>query len=1032
MQMRRFSVAGLAALLIASAARAAAAELYLDPIDVRVPDAATDPAVRRDYDIVYVRVPRAGGTKHPTFAEVFHPAFMDSGGDLMLLHPDGTEEVLVEGGPGSVLDPYVSFDGEWVYYARLEDLTEPQGGRRHGRSADIFKIHVASRKIVRLTEQQFTSNTGMTNWPKGDPGYGVFNLGPCPLPGGRVMFVSNRNAFRPNKGYTWPCLQLFTMDDDGRNVEMIGYINLGSALHPTILRDGRVLFSSYEAQGLRDQRIWGLWSIHPDGTNWEPVVSALFRRPNAIHFQTQLTDGSLIVEDYYNLNNNGFGPLYKLPERPPTGDPGFGPAYTDDERNAFIRMGRFSNGKPAGVRSAFTPVGMQAFPPFVNSDDNPADLSVIGDKASPRVGKFTHPSGAPDNHLLVCYSPGPANHHYGMRPESHPVVDSGLYLVKDGRPIEGPAEMRLIKNDPKYNEQWPRALVSYKRTYGVDEPKSLAGLHKNDGAKSKQLPVGTPFGLVGTSSLYKRESFPGGAVAKGSVTATWGGSAGGHDPYQGWDPFNDDNPRRSWTHQGAEAGRYENADIHAVRIVAMEGTTDDGGGPNRRFYNHANERMRILGEIPVRKFRASRERERPEEPLDPDGNPDTSFLAKIPADVAFTFQTLDRRGMLLNMAQTWHQVRPGEIRNNCGGCHAHSQQPTEFLSTAAARDDYQVFDLTARTPLLTTKADDESKTRWDADDATGLRYTGGVKNVEYHRDVVPILRRSCTACHTERDGNKPAGNLVLDDDSTISIPNGPSAPGTYYRLAADDRALFGHKPVLGRWSTTNASRYVRKFQSRRSLLIWKVYGERLDGFTNDEFPTDTTPGDAATLAHHGKPLEPTLLNKRLADLDFTGSAMPPPAAVKSGKVRPLSDEDRLTLVRWIDLGCPLDLTYRPEEPKERGYGWMGDDQRPTLTLTYPQPGRNEALPRIVVGMHDYYTGLDPASFTVTADFAVNGVAAGKNLADLFREASPGVRVLDLERPAITLPAAKLTVSIKDRQGNVTQIERTFSVERKGD
>ena len=28
--------------------------------------------------------------------------------------------------------------------------------------------------------------------------------------------------------------------------------------------------------------------------------------------------------------------------------------------------------------------------------------------------------------------------------------------------------------------------------------------------------------------------------------------------------------------------------------------------------------------------------------LDPDGNPDTSFLAKIPADVAFTFQTLDK------------------------------------------------------------------------------------------------------------------------------------------------------------------------------------------------------------------------------------------------------------------------------------------------------------------------------------------------------------------------------------------------------
>src|SRR5213079_2017273 len=136
------------------------------------------------------------------------------------------------------------------------------------------------------------------------------------------------------------------------------------------------------------------------------------------------------------------------------------------------------------------------------------------------------------------------------------------------------------------------------------------------------------------------------------------------------------------------------------------------------FANAAGERFRILGEFPVRKFLASRERQRPEQPLDPDGNPDTSFLAKIPADVAWTFQTLDKHGMVLNVAQTWHQLRPGEIRNNCGGCHAHSQQPTLFEKTAAAQPDYQVFDLTKQTPLLTTKAKDQSGKKWDVKDET--------------------------------------------------------------------------------------------------------------------------------------------------------------------------------------------------------------------------------------------------------------------------------------------------------------------------
>ena len=236
--------------------------------------------------------------------------------------------------------------------------------------------------------------------------------------------------------------------------------------------------------------------------------------------------------------------------------------------------------------------------------------------------------------------------------------------------------MLLIKHDEKYDAQWPRALVPYKRIHGVKEPQQLKPL-ANDGKLSPHLPPGTPFGLVGSSSLYKRESFPDGKVAKGSVTGAWAGDKrpipfdlGGRDPH----------------YQGGDAGLYSNSDIHAIRIVIQEPTTDRRNGPKagRLFRSQAMERMRILGEIPVRKFNGE------QQPTDPDGNPDTSFLARIPADVAWTFQTLDKHGMVLNTAQTWHQVRPGEVRTNCGGCHAHSQEPTPFEKTAAARPDYPV------------------------------------------------------------------------------------------------------------------------------------------------------------------------------------------------------------------------------------------------------------------------------------------------------------------------------------------------------
>ncbi|MEK6237925.1 MAG: hypothetical protein N2C14_24705, partial [Planctomycetales bacterium] len=467
-------------------------------------------------------------------------------------------------------------------------------------------------------------------------------------PDGRIVFTSNRDAFRPPK-HNGPTLQLFVMDDDGGNVECIGHLNIGMALHPVVLKDGRIMFSSLESQGLRSGILWGLWTINPDGTNWAPMISAFDAggAPNAFHFQSQISDGSIIAEEYYNQNNSGFGAYFKLPPKSAAGAYAFGPGRRRDDRNPPLRFGRHYNSKPKLYRLPFSPNGIESFTRFANNGEGPADDSILENKKSPAVGKFTHPSGAPDNHLLTVYTPGPANHQNGVK---KPAVDGGLYLIKGGEPIDQPAQMRLIKNDPKYNEQFPRAVVPYERVHGVQQPDVIDPL-ANDGAASPHLPEGTPFGLVGTSSFYKRESYPEGAVPEGIVTATFAEERD-RNGYRGLDPFNTSQNGASlnWFNQGSDAGLYSNDEIHAVRIVAMEPTTDRHRGPRsgRLFHSHAMERLRILGEIPLRKFGADGK-----QPEDPDGLPDTSFLAKIPADTAFTFQTLDKHGMALNVAQTW-------------------------------------------------------------------------------------------------------------------------------------------------------------------------------------------------------------------------------------------------------------------------------------------------------------------------------------------------------------------------------------------
>jgi RNA polymerase sigma factor (sigma-70 family) len=998
------------------------------PRDVHPRAIADDPTVKYDYDIVYVRVPRDPSGKYLNkqtragvwSADVTFFDRMPAGGDLMLLHPDGHEEVLVRAGDGCVADPCVSFDGEWVYYAYFHDMKNVigpgSGNHAPHAGADICKIHVKSRKIVQLTQQVYTPNTGATDWSKDyrtrETGkshlpFGVLNTGPCPLPGGKVMFTSNRNGFRSVKKER-SAMQLFVMDDDGGNVEEVGHLNLAGALHPVILADGRVMFSSFENQGARRTvgTSWAIWTIHPDGTNWAPLLSGYFM---SLHFQGQLSDGSVVVNNYYAGKNQGMGTLMKLPAQAPSGYPPFGPAFRRDPRNQ-------SNvpGEAQGFRT-FTPYGLESLTLFADGSDNAGWPNTIGtrinDPSAPRMGHCTHPAGAPDNHLLAVWSPGAAH------PSFLPAIDSGLYLIKGGKPIDEPGQMLLIKNDPNYNEQWPRALVPYKRIYGVEEPARLPAL-VNNGKRCPHLPEGTPFGLVGTSSLYKRESYPDGAVPTGKVTAQY---AGGKDLFQGLGGyFPPGRDSLNWVSQGADAGLYGNSDIWGIRILIEEPTTHPTAVPIR-YHNIAEERLRILGEFPVRKFKGA------VQPVDPDGNPDTSFLAKIPTNVAWTFQALDNNGMVLNMAQTWHQLRPGEIRNDCGGCHAHSQKPTDFKLTAAAKPEYQPWDLTRRTPLFTRKAHDQSGRKWDAHDQTGVRYQNGIKNVEYFRDVKPIFERSCAACHTNKDARsasapgeeprrtgKPLVDLVLDRNQPV---RDGQVPETYHRL------VHWFSPDGGGPST---SYYVWKFQARRSLLIWKIHGRRLDGWKNEDVPPpskEASPG--AGISH------------RYFDGRYRGSIMPPPEAVagtyttpdgRKIKVAPLSDEDRLTLVRWVDLGCPIDLAFDPDHPERRAPGgWMIDEQRPTLTLTYPGAGPNPPLARLLVGMHDYDTGLDLASFHVVADFPLDGVPAGQDLASRFTALPDNRWEMKLAKPLADLPRGKLTVSVKDRQGNITRIERTFSV-----
>src|SRR5262245_38504589 len=181
-----------------------------------------------------------------------------------------------------------------------------------------------------------------------------------------------------------------------------------------------------------------------------------------------------------------FGAFLTSPAPPPAATPPFLPARYEQKDQKMYMGDRVAGPLP------FKPYGAEVLTHFIQSHDRPS-LSDRKNPKSHHVGRLTQPCGAPDNHLLTVWSgawspPGGR----ASQPLSHPdepAMDTGIYLIKEGRPIWEPGAMLLVKNDPKYNEQWPRPLVPYKRIYGVEEPKRH--VHRNDGKQSKHLPEGT-------------------------------------------------------------------------------------------------------------------------------------------------------------------------------------------------------------------------------------------------------------------------------------------------------------------------------------------------------------------------------------------------------------------------------------------------------------------------------------------------------------------------------------------------------------
>lgn len=213
--------------------------------------------------------------------EASHPYtffYMDyrQGGGLCVYDVSTRElTTIVDSTEGEILTADLDYDARRVVFAwrRGDFPRNEQKGYRPGTHApvQIYTANVDGSDLRQVT--------------KGPD----FNYDPCWLPDGGIAFISTR-------GNRWvycnsgPVGVLHRMNSDGSNVVQLS-ANVLNDFTPSVLADGRILYTRWEYVDKSPLAIQSLWAIRPDGTGLEVIYGNRVLSPSTF-IEAQQVPGS--------------------------------------------------------------------------------------------------------------------------------------------------------------------------------------------------------------------------------------------------------------------------------------------------------------------------------------------------------------------------------------------------------------------------------------------------------------------------------------------------------------------------------------------------------------------------------------------------------------------------------------------------------------------------------------------------------------------------------------------------------------------
>lgn len=704
-----------------------------------------------------------------------------------------------------------------------------------------------------------------------------------------------------------PVPRLYTTDARLRGWSLVNPDEMSAALHPYVLSNGRVIYTSWKTNHNQPYRfnngnpgrqvtrnVFWVLSVdsfggsqsamlagHSNVGGTHPLTSDAVAQLTP-HFLGERSNGDWCTALYYTQNNMGGGAVQcHTPEAP--GIEGLSPGLgtLDQLSNPHLAFVPSNTYRVDGRRTdiLLTARSNRSNRHWGTTRDSE---SLWSDIHSVYLGKLRDPHGIPDEQLLLTYLDGPCGivsiGGYGgielttTRTEfraieaaeatEQPGCNAGIYRTTVIPSINPPAvaysqadpadqtssDMVAVVDSPVWHEFMAVPVEPYSWTYGVSRPQ--------------------------TSSLRTSPNAGQCIWASSNVNAAETSSIWPHGVQT----------RQQCANQGCEMELEAQTQIDAIRFFEAIPNTDANTDGNRGWaamQSLAGFQQRWMGDaVP---------------------QADGSIAVEVPCDAPFTIAGVGSDGHVIKRDQMVQSLRPGEMRL-CSGCHLHSAAGHDLHGEplgGAGFDTSLAADVLANAPTDLTDRASWQAFDWTADiqpilvSRCGSCHSGAAPAGTFHVDVVQSSASATRAMEDEmrgrpefarpRDGRGEPED-VLDERSTELLTGELSS---YYCIAWDFNQQCRVTATEDRRIVTRSGSKAYQFDRPmttyctnvnfplESPLLWYASGERLDRRSN---------------AEHGN------------DIDYlaptTGEADPHAPASTGITVGELD-----TIARWLELGA---------------------------------------------------------------------------------------------------------------------------------